>query len=193
VNAVNGPSPAPFARPGPTPWGFIAFLFRGTLGLGLLNAGLFSYQALKVGAAPWNVLGRNPYMRMTTYGGAAMYYHSLPYVQIVLGLALVLGFMTTYAAVGTGLVLLFDSMIQSVMLVAVGLPGNQGMMGGLAANNVLMSGLATAVLLTAGLIWLSASGCNPWSLDALVFGRGGGGGGAVSATGGGSPGRGTTG
>jgi hypothetical protein len=93
----------------------------------------------------------------------------LPYVQIALGLALVLGFFTTYAAIAAGLVLMAEPAAQTVALLAQGLPGGQR--GPMLNLSIFTAMESSRVLLTAAVAWLAAGGDDALSLDSLVFVR----------------------
>ena len=90
----------------------------------------------------------------------------------MIGLAVLLGFLTAYAAaVAAGMIMMVDPVAptRSFSCSPRGMPMNGP--GVLFAASNSINGAGSAVALAAGVIWLSASGVNPWSIDALVFGR----------------------
>jgi hypothetical protein len=151
----------------------IALLLRVSLGLGLLNLGLVGYLSSRFGGGVGRGMGG-----MRGFGGipgmaSAAPLEALqfvPIVQIAVGLALVFGFFTTYAALAAGLVAILEPAMTTIMILGSGtMAGPQGMFN-------LYFGSAWGVdsvrlLLIAAIAWLSSSGINPFSIDALVHGR----------------------
>src|SRR5438270_9364572 len=95
---------------------FLAFILRVGLGLSLLNHGLLGYvfQSQMGGG-----VGANPYTQMYAQvlgiiPGTEALHQALPYAQIAVGLALILGFMTTPAAVAAATLILFTPLMQTI-------------------------------------------------------------------------------
>jgi uncharacterized membrane protein YphA (DoxX/SURF4 family) len=159
--------------------GYVAVLLRLALGMSILNAGILGFLALHAGVTPG--MFRTPYARMnmmtrpgppaTGMPGVDEFSRHVCYVQIVVGVALVLGFFTTYAAVAAGLLLLIEPVWETISLLAFGFPGDQMAMMRLAMGGTFASGNVPTYFLVAAVVWLSASGTNPASLDAWVFHR----------------------
>jgi hypothetical protein len=127
-------------------------LLRVGLGINLLNEGLMGYLTVKMNA------------------GAVGLPTVLPYVQIAIGVALILGFVTTMAATCAGVLVLFHPLVQTLALFG----GTYNPFGrgpfALQANLAQVSSTGN-LLITAAVLWFSSPGQNPWSLDAMVFGR----------------------
>jgi uncharacterized membrane protein YphA (DoxX/SURF4 family) len=153
---------------------FLAFILRVGLGLSLLNHGLLGYifQSQMGGG-----VGGNPYTQayaqMLNIGpGTEPFHQVLPYAQIAVGMALILGFMTTPAAVAAGIVILLTPLMQTIALLLNGAMVNRNMMMGMSMQSVMTSGEMSSLLLAAIVVWLSPVRTNPWSLDGLMFRRG---------------------
>jgi uncharacterized membrane protein YphA (DoxX/SURF4 family) len=143
---------------------WVTLLLRFGIGLSLLSTGLAGYFGASTGfAAP----GRNSFSMIDPF------LSGLPYVAIALGLALVLGFLTTASSIAAGffaLIPLLLSMVQLAFSARSGLPGFGGRWGN---DYIAMMGLAgvSNLLPNAALIWLSPLENNPYSVDAMIFGR----------------------
>lgn len=171
--APAGPWGPYAAGPSPALRSAIAFVLRVSLGLGLLNVGLLTYMANRTGAIPgMRGMGGMPATPVVP-GNLGMMDVSqvVPYLQIAIGLALVLGFFTTYAAVAAGLVSLLDPAAMTVSLLASGMPVRGPSMFGMNYFGT-WGAESTRLLLVAAVAWMAASGHNPLSIDTLVFGRG---------------------
>jgi uncharacterized membrane protein YphA (DoxX/SURF4 family) len=174
VTAVKGPGllPSfPLDGSGPRARGFVTLLLRLALGLSLFNEGLMGFLIQRLGKSAHGP-GVPSYLRPGAFPGAEEYFPFMPYLQMGVGLALVLGLLTTYAALAGGLILLLEPLIQTISLVSAGLersgePGflSPGINGGLSVGGVWGLQLAAAV------IWLVSTGGNLWSLDTLIFHR----------------------
>jgi len=156
-----------------------AFLLRMGIGLGLFNTGLAGYMAVAVprGMGPgMPTLGPG----MPTFGGFLPIFGPMPYIEIALGMALILGFLTTASSIAAGLQLLLMPCMLTIQLATSGasspgmmMPGrgwgipNAGMLMMMEAGMLSLPGLLTH----AALIWLSPLANHPYSIDALIFGR----------------------
>lgn len=149
---VAAPSPAPA---GPSPYEvrvrkLAILLLRVGLGMHLLNLGLSSY-VLRSGALA------NSQVQL------------LPYLQVALGVALILGVFTTAAAVGAGFLVLLQPLAQTLIMLAGGL--NPAVRPPLSVRMLYEAGGGTGNLLIAAVVlWFSPPGRNAWSIDGLIFG-----------------------
>ena len=146
-----------------------AFLLRVGIGLSLLGSGLVAYFGMQAGRGGGNLWGQGPSMMMLD-----PFLSGLPYLAIGLGLALILGFLTTAASIGAG----FFSLISPVLLIlqVVTSAGSGGVnMGGRWGNDpffaMMMSMSLPNLLVHSAMIWLSPMENHPYSVDALIFGR----------------------
>jgi uncharacterized membrane protein YphA (DoxX/SURF4 family) len=127
-------------------------LLRCGLGVNLLNSGLIGYMIMRNGAP-----GSTTYL--------------VPYVQIFLGIALILGLFTTVAAVGAGLLMIVQPLIQTITMLSGGFPGNPFGRGPAAFQWFAESMTLGNLLVATAVLWLSARARNPWSLDNVIFGQ----------------------
>ena len=151
--------------PGPRTRSLIALVLRFGLGVHLLNVGLTGFLFLTMQG------GGGPSGRYGVYPGTEGALAYLPYVQIVVGLALVLGFLTNVAAALAALVALAPGVAEMVVLLASGPSMNPYSRPDSFFMAVLSGGGAANVLLTVAVIWFSHPAVNAWSLDALMFAR----------------------
>jgi hypothetical protein len=149
---------------------WVALLLRLGLGLSLLSTGLSGYFGLRAGGGmaggPW---GGGPSLSMLD-----PFMSGLPYLAIGLGLALILGFLTTASAIGAGLyglVLPIFAIIQTVTMGATGGFNVGGRFGNVQFFEMMMATSLPNLLTNAAMIWLSPLENNPYSVDALIFGR----------------------
>jgi hypothetical protein len=156
--------------PGRTIRIWVTLLLRLGIGFSLLSTGLAGYYGLQagggMGGGPW---GRGPSLSMLD-----PFMSGLPYLAIGLGLALILGFLTTAAAIGAGFFSLILPLFSIVQTVAMGTSGSPGFRGGWASDQFMAMLMMTSLpnlLTNAAMIWLSPLENNPVSVDALIFGR----------------------
>lgn len=152
---------------------WVALLLRLGIGLSLLSTGLSGYFGLQAGGmrmgggGPWG--GGIPSLSVLD-----PFVSGLPYLAIGLGLALILGFLTTASAIGAGFFNLIMPVFGIVQTIAMGTMGGVNM-GGRFGNfqffEMMMGMGASNLLANAALIWLSPLENNPFSVDALIFGR----------------------
>ncbi len=157
--------------PGPTIRCSVAMLLRMGIGLGLLNSGLSSYFGLPQAGGPGG-----PFPGNGTTGGLVPFFGAVPYIEIGLGLALVLGFLTTASSIASGFFALAAPLAMMVQIATNGNAGPGGLFRGNPNNAMLLmlatSGASLPGLLTySSLIWLSPLANHPFSVDALIFGR----------------------
>lgn len=165
MNATPPNSTPESPWPGPKLLGLIALILRATLGFGLLSEGLANY--FMRGRGGMTPMGNLPF-------GVQQF---VPVVQICIGLALVLGFLSVIAAVGSavlGLLLSAYGLFQAyVGMVTTGNPGmflgNSPFLGSMPS----LLGLNTSMLALhqVAVIFLANATINRYSIDALVFRR----------------------
>lgn len=167
----RGPFPAPE---------MISLMFRMALAVSLLNTGLTTYLFQKSGMMMGRGMPTN-YNPMAALMGASMggglpgaesYMQFVAPMQIVIGVALAVGFLTAWTATIAGFLMLLLPMAQTVLLVAAGLPSDPNSMAlmAFASSGSAINGVNAANLcMAAVVIWLAAAGKNPLSLDALLF------------------------
>ena len=156
----------------------IALMFRMALSLNLIIQGLTTYLFQKSGmmSSPGTPYNYNP---MAASMGANMgggvpgvesYLQFLAPVQVVLGVALALGFLTTWTATIAGFLMLLHPTTQAVILIATGVPSDPNtiaMMAQASSGGAIND--AASLCVAAVVIWLAAAGKNPLSLDGLLF------------------------
>src|SRR4051794_19471838 len=106
---------------------FLALFLRTGLGLHFLNVGLFGFLILSQmgglgGATPY---GQNYAQVLGVPSGMEALYQILPFIQIAVGLALILGFMTTPAAVVAAALVLLHPVMQTFSLLINGMSANR--------------------------------------------------------------------
>jgi hypothetical protein len=166
------PSPRGLLSPDPgrTIRIWVTLLLRLGIGFSLLSTGLAGYYGLQagggMGGGPW---GRGPSLSMLD-----PFMSGLPYLAIGLGLALILGFLTTASAIGAGffnLILPIFAIVQTVTMGTTGGGAFTGRFGNGQYFEMMLSTNLPALLTNAAMIWLSPLENNPVSVDALIFGR----------------------
>ncbi len=175
ITPVNKSSKRPPQGPFPA-LHVIGLTLRMALATSLLHSGLTGYLFFKIVAAGGLSNAYNPYtgaMNANAWGasGADSYMLFLAPAQIALGVALALGFFTTWAATVAGFLTLVPSCAQIVLLLASGMPTDPNTIMTLMTNSGT-SGLAWNggnLFLSSAVVWLAATGKNPMSLDALIF------------------------
>ena len=167
------PSPRGLLGPNPDPGRMIrcwsAFLLRVGIGLSLLGSGLASYFGMQAGRSGVMLGGMGASTSMLD-----PFMSGLPYLAIGLGLALILGFLTTVAAIGAGFFSLIAPVMMILQIVSAGGMGGFNM-GGRWGNdpflNMMMTMTLPNLLVHATMIWLSPLENHPYSVDALIFAR----------------------
>ena len=150
--------------------GLVALFLRGGLGFVLLNAGLLGYVAQsKSGGTSF---GSNAWMAGNSGpGGVNVFFGAIPFLGIVLGVALILGFLTTVAAIGTFLLLLSLPCLRTIDLL-INPNGPYGM--NVSPQSIVEQTMVGAILslllmMTGAVLWFSPRASNPYSVDALMF------------------------
>ncbi len=130
---------------------FVIVFLRVALGISILNNGVLEYMTLKMTGGPGGPNG------------------VLPYIEIMLGLALIFGLFTTSATVGAALFLLLKPLVMTGLMLS---GGGFGPGRGWGPLQFLMEGNTSSnILLTAVVLWFSPTGRNPLSLDQALFTR----------------------
>lgn len=148
---------------------WVAFLLRVGTGLALLSVGLAGYFGAR-GRGP----GAGPWWPGPSSGMLDPFLSGMPYLAMGLGLALILGFLTTTSAIGATLYGLLTPIFGIVQVIAAGsLNGfNMGNQFGNDQYLIMMTSIHLPNLLTnVATIWLSPLENHPYSIDALIFGR----------------------
>jgi hypothetical protein len=127
------------------------FMLRQGLGVYLLNQGLVLRLSQRMGPIPT---------------GASLV---IPYVNIIFGLALVLGLFTTVAAAVAGFSAILEPLLATLFMVAGGAPVYGGR--GFGLQGPWFSGALTHVIAACLLLWFLPQAKNRWSLDVVVFGK----------------------
>jgi flagellar biosynthesis protein FliQ len=148
---------------------WVAGFVRVGIGLSMLGSGLRGYFAQQ------NVGFRNGLSGIGSLGGALdPLFLALPYFSIALGVALLVGFLTTAAAIGAAFLSLLPSVLLIIEVIArFGMPmgGGFGRFGGDPFESMFLTLSLSQMLPYAVMIWLSPLENNPISFDALIFGR----------------------
>jgi uncharacterized membrane protein YphA (DoxX/SURF4 family) len=144
---------------------WVAGFLRVGIGVRLLSAGLIEYFGQRNPMRGGNAWGQG-----IVSGGLDPLVSALPYFAIGLGLALILGFMTTVAAIGSAFFSLLTPLLTTIAVIlsmGTSMP-NQGL--GPFLDMFRSAGISN-LLPYAALIWLSPLENHPISIDALIFGR----------------------
>jgi uncharacterized membrane protein YphA (DoxX/SURF4 family) len=154
----------------------VALLLRFGIGISLLNIGLMGYMNVRV---PGGGVG----MAVPSAGftGLDPLMAAIPYLAIGLGLALILGFLTTPTSVAAGFFGLLTPLMTTVSIVSNGMAG-MGAAGGWPGRfggdpfgyMTMVMGMSMylpSLIPQIALIWLSPLENHPYSIDALIFGR----------------------
>ena len=171
--SMSSTNPTPRGALGPDPgrtircW--VALLLRMGIGLSLLGSGLAGYFGSQRPGGGIGVWGQN-----LSFPALDPFFSALPYIAIGLGLALILGFLTTAAAIASGFFSLLMPIFSIIQIVGAG-PSNGfnrgGMWGGDPFFAMMLSMSLPSLLAQAALIWLSPLENHPYSIDTLIFGR----------------------
>jgi uncharacterized membrane protein YphA (DoxX/SURF4 family) len=148
----------------------VALYLRISVGIGLLSNGLVSL----VGSTQ-NGFG-GPFGGGSIFGpGMEPIAEVLPYVNLVIGLALIVGFFTTLFAMIAAAASFITPLLTSFMIVAsFGMSsGRMGGMGGMSGliDSILMGTLGVQPITYVALILLSPMKINKYSLDTLIYNR----------------------
>jgi hypothetical protein len=176
----------------PNPWGpfgpdpghgirvMVALLLRFGIGISLLNTGLIGYMSGR-GAGGTTAFS----IPSASFTGIDPLMSAIPYLSIGLGLALILGFLTTPTSVAVGFFGLLMPLMTTVAIISNGTvgPGVMGFGGGGPGRfgggpfQYMITMMELSIYLPSlipqiALIWLSPLENHPYSIDALIFGRG---------------------
>lgn len=164
VTRVAGPSPRTRA--------VVALLLRLGIGLQLLNAGVNGFH-IAVSLQAMGGGGPGLFFQTGVYPGSEGFYQVLPYLQISVALAVLLGFFTRAAAVAAAVLMLIPTALQSVMLLVNGTSVQPNFRGfdSMLVQSVLNGSASLNLIVAVMLIYEVSSGFNAWSLDGLMTGR----------------------
>jgi uncharacterized membrane protein YphA (DoxX/SURF4 family) len=172
----------------PSPWGpfgpdpghgirvLVALLLRFGIGISLLNYGLIGYMNVRLPGS-----GMGVPVPSSSFTGLDPLISAIPYLAIGLGLALILGFLTTPTSVAAAFFGLLTPLMTTVAIISNGMAGT-GAMGGWPTRfggdpfqyMSMVMGMSTylpSLIPQIALIWLSPLENHPYSIDALIFGR----------------------
>src|SRR3954469_23620556 len=153
--------------PGPRVREMIAVLLRVGLGVCLLNGGLLGYIAARRGGNSASSLVWSTLLGPSSVASVLEHDLLVPFVQIALGLALILGLFTVASAVLSGFLIVSGPIFQFLAVLSqVGQPGNPTL-----ELQALMvtTGSVNLLLLVAAVLWITPVEGTPWSLDVLIF------------------------
>jgi hypothetical protein len=149
---------------------WIALFLRLGIGLSMLSTGLagyFSQQGRVFGGG--GIWGQG-----VLSSGLEPFFAAIPYLAIGIGLALILGFLTTASAIASAFFSLLAPILMIIQIIGAGSSGGMNM-GGRWGNDpfsaMMMSMVLISLLPQAALIWFSPLEYHPYSIDALIFGR----------------------
>jgi uncharacterized membrane protein YphA (DoxX/SURF4 family) len=162
--------PARPAGPHPAASGLVAVILRLTLGLSLLDDGITHYLIGGPGGPRFNPyfgpFSPNP-AGLPNFPGWEDFTRLLPYLEIIVGVALILGFFTTVAASAAALWPLLLRVMKVAFVLIAG-PAEPNIVMSLAPVGMYQQATLPLLLMALALIWLASSGTNPFSLDALM-------------------------
>jgi hypothetical protein len=147
----------------------VALILRVGLGVCLLNGGLLGYLTAQRGGASASGLVWSTLLGPSSVASVLEHDMLVPYVQIALGLALILGFFTVVSAVLAGFLVLSGPIFQFLAILS-----HSGQSGNAALEMQAMmvtTGSINLLLLIAAVLWLTPIEGTPWSLDAVIFAR----------------------
>ena len=139
-------------EPGPLTRSLVALSLRVALGMIFLTAGLDKLQGIKKGEYPGSIIKQFEKTPLRA-DLVRLFARVLPYAEVGLGAALILGLLTTITAILSAVLLahlLFGWTVQH--------------------NAAMYPAMLTYFLVNAGILWLSPVTSNYLSLDGLIFG-----------------------
>jgi uncharacterized membrane protein YphA (DoxX/SURF4 family) len=145
---------------------WVAGFLRIGIGLSLMGSGLVGYFSRKGSVTRPLIFNLGDFSEILE-----PYFAALPYLAIALGLALIVGFLTSAAAIGSAFFSLF--MMVLAMFVSYNAARGNGQFGVATdpfLSMILQSNLPQLIPYAA-LIWFSSVENHPVSIDALIFGR----------------------
>ncbi len=150
---------------------WVAMVLRLGIGLSLLSIGLSGYFAIQ---GPMG--GPNFRFTNSNFPAIAPLVSALPYLTIGLGLALILGFLTTASSIASACLVLLIPLLLAISIVVSGGSTMFGMGMGGGPDQMITVMMVTAFYLPSlmpliALIWLSPLENHPVSVDALIFNR----------------------
>jgi uncharacterized membrane protein YphA (DoxX/SURF4 family) len=143
----------------------VALLLRMGLGVSLLNGGLLGFLSARRGGAA-SSLAWSTMLGPAAVASVLQNDLLVPVVQIAIGLALILGFLTLIAAVLAGFLIVSGPIFQFLAILSnSGSPSSPE----LPMQVLVSTGSINLLLLVAAVLWLTPVEGTPWSLDALIF------------------------
>jgi hypothetical protein len=154
----------------PRPWvrRMVAVLLRIGLGVSLLNGGLIGYLSARHGGTPASRLAWTTMLGPAAVASALENDLLVPFVQIAIGLALILGFFTVASAVVAGFLIVSGPIFQFLAILSSN-ESNPMESSNLVMQTLVSTGSINLLLLAAAVLWLTPVEGTPWSLDALIF------------------------
>jgi hypothetical protein len=151
----------------PLPWvrQMIAVLLRLGLGITLLDGGLLGYVMARRGGQA-SGLGWTTLLGPAAVAGVLENDLLVPFVQIAIGLALILGFFTVVSAILAGFLILSGPIFQFLAILSSSGPATNS---ALMMQALVTTGSINLLLLVAAVLWLTPIEGTSWSLDALIF------------------------
>ena len=150
----------PDVLPGPRIRQMVALMLRLALGISILNAGMARHLGARM---------TNQVPGLTMLNGTSEFLSALAYTQVAIGLALIVGFLLTPAAVGACLLILLAPVFQIAMEVGYGNSGQSFLNDPFfVASSITMPIL---MLPAALVLWFSPVANHPYSVDALISAR----------------------
>ncbi len=146
-------------EPGPLTRSLVAFVLRTALGVMFLIAGVQKFEAKQAGKYPGMIVDQfeNTILGKRLPWALKLFADTLPYAEVALGGALILGFWTTLTAFLTGVLLV--KLLFGLLLVAT----TPEAMAKIPSHFLY-------ILTDAAILWLSPVTSNYLSLDGLLFG-----------------------
>ncbi|MFO0908457.1 MAG: DoxX family protein [Isosphaeraceae bacterium] len=152
----------------------ISLMLRLALGVQLLNGGISNFYIGQWIRGAGSSSGFGTYAQTGVFPGTEVAYSVLPFVQMAIGLAVLLGFFTSVAALLAGISASLPMLLQTFALLGADIqPSGLGFRGveQIITQTIMGCVMALNVLIASGLIWFAGSGWNAWSLDTLMFGN----------------------
>lgn len=144
----------------------VVVLLRLGLGTSLLNGGLLGYMTARRGVGATAGLAWTTLLGPAAVAGVLEHDLLVPFVQIAIGLALILGFFTVITAVVAGLLILSGPIFQFLAILSSSASVDDST---LIMQALVTTGSINLLVLVAAVLWLTPIEGTPWSLDYLIF------------------------
>ncbi|MGE3818882.1 MAG: hypothetical protein AB7I30_05560 [Isosphaeraceae bacterium] len=163
--------PAPFPTPDARTRNVVTLLLRLGVGLPLLNSGLKGFWMVRSGrSSPFGTGSSASFVSITGMDGIYLF---LPYAEIVIGLAVLVGFLTIAAVAASVALSLLPMLLYALAMItsggAIDSFGPRGNVYYAIEDALTRSGSTGTLLVGVVLIWLASVGWNGWSLDGMMF------------------------